>query len=162
MTARPTTVRNSPLSSGDLKSPHAERETPTKLSTLHRGLHPNAATAVTAWWARSAGRGRTGCRRKLLTEPPASVAELSAYAHRAGWTSSAEGTLRRLGVLWFLAVALPWTTGCRYVEWVAQRPGRALAALLVWQAVIRSTPGMWVAGHFIRPILAAAAWVFLP
>jgi hypothetical protein len=99
---------------------------------------------------------------KLLTEPPASVAELSAYAHRAGWTSSAEGTLRRLGVLWFLAVALPWTTGCRYVEWVAQRPGRALAALLVWQAVIRSTPGMWVAGHFIRPILAAAAWVFLP
>jgi hypothetical protein len=160
-----TTVRNSKVSSRDFAGGPdlaSGRESAAKVSSLHRGLYLRLLT-FRDWAAEGVGRSRAyWVPPKLMTEPPASVADLSAYARRAGWTSRGDGPVRALGIAWFVFVALPWTTACRYVEWFAQRPGRCLAAFLVWQTVIRSIPGLWAVDHVVRPILAAAAWVFLP
>lgn len=158
LNGRNVTVRNSPLSSGVSAHTPAERETAPEVSTVHSKLATLRDRAEGA-----VGRSRAyWVPPNLLTRPPASVAELAAYAHRAGWTRSTAGSLRALGVLWHRAVGLPVTVLCRYVEWFAQRPARALVAFGVWQMTSRSVPGSWIADHLIRPILAAAAWVFLP
>jgi hypothetical protein len=77
---------------------------------------------------------------KLWTQPAASLDDLSAYAHTGEWTSKT-GTLRSLGIVWWRAVGLPVTAVCRRIEWVAQRPGRFFAVLLLVELVIRSGPG---------------------
>jgi hypothetical protein len=97
----------------------------------------------------------------VLTEPPASVAELAAYVHWGTWTSSTGGPLRKLGIVWHRLISLPITVVCRYVEWIAQRPGRALPVYLLWKLLISTGPGPWVADHIIRPVLGALAWVLL-
>lgn len=161
MTTAPMTDRNSQLSSRDLQGAPAEREAAPEVSTLHQGLHWKLVTL------RDSLRGPVDRSRaywvppRLLTDPPPTMAALSAYAHRGGYTRQ-DGPARRLGVAWFACVALPTVLVCRYVAWFAERPGRWLAAALVWQALIRSTPGLWLVDHLIHPILAAAAWVFLP
>ncbi|WP_433732562.1 hypothetical protein ACQP2Y_46740 (plasmid) [Actinoplanes sp. CA-051413] len=97
----------------------------------------------------------------VLTQPPASVAELAAYAHWGAWTSRTDGPLRRLGIVWHRLVSLPVTVVCRYVEWIAQRPGRAIPVYLLFKLLISTGPGPWVADHLIRPVLGVIAWVLL-
>ncbi|MFG1847751.1 hypothetical protein [Micromonospora carbonacea] len=97
----------------------------------------------------------------LLTQPPASVAELAAYAHHAGWTGSVSGPIRNLGIVWHRAVSLPITVACRYVEWTWQRPMRALPIFGVWKLLILTGPGPQIADTVIRPALAAVAWALL-
>lgn len=97
---------------------------------------------------------------QVWAEPPASMAELAAYAHWGGWTTST-GTVRRLGIVWHRLVGLPVTTCCRYAEWIAQRPGRAIPVFVLWKLLISTGPGPGFADHVIRPALAAVAWVLL-
>jgi hypothetical protein len=162
MTPESVTDSNSPLSSGDLDDSSAERETDQKVSTLHRGLHWNLATFRD--WLEKAG---TRCRAywmppRFLTKPPSSIAEMSAYAQRAGWTSQTTGLARAFGVGWFYTVALPAAVVTRWFGWVAERPGRALLAIVLWQLFIRTGGGPWIADHLIEPALAALAWLLLP
>ena len=97
----------------------------------------------------------------VLTEAPASVAELAAYAHWGAWTSGTDGPLRKLGIVWHRLIGLPVTVVCRYVEWTAQRPGRAIPVYLLWKLLISTGPGPWAADHLIRPVLGVLAWVLL-
>lgn len=162
MTTEMTTPRNSPLSSGDPKNSPAERETARKVSTLHRGLHWNLVT-FRDWIEGALGRSRAyWIPPRFLTEPPTSIAEMTAYAQRAGWTSSTTGLARKLGVLWFYVVTLPVAVVTRYIGWIAERPGRGLLAFGIWQLLIRSVPGLWLTEHLVNPVLAALAWIFLP
>jgi hypothetical protein len=162
MTAEPTTHRNSPLSSGDLKSTPSEHGTARKVSTLHRGLQWELAT-FRNWLEGATSRSRAyWIPPRFLTKPPASIAEMTAYAHRAGWTSQTTGLARKLGVVWFYVVAIPAAVVTRYVGWMTERPGRSLLAFGLWQLLIRTGGGPWIAEHLIDPLLAAAAWIFLP
>jgi hypothetical protein len=97
---------------------------------------------------------------QVWAEPPASMAELAAYARWGGWTEST-GAVRRLGIVWHRLVGLPFTTCCRYVEWIAQRPGRAIPVYALWKLFISTGPGPGFADHVIRPALAFMAWVLL-
>jgi hypothetical protein len=97
----------------------------------------------------------------VLTERPASVAELTAYAKRAGWTSQSHGGIRAAGIAWYRVIGLPTTVVCRYVEWIAQRPGRAIPAFALWKLVISTGPGPWITDNVITPLGHAAAWVLL-
>lgn len=96
----------------------------------------------------------------VLVERPASVAELSAYAHWGTWTAEA-GVLRNLGIAWYRLAGLPVTVICRYVEWIVQRPGRSLVVFALVKLLLSTGPGPWVADHLIRPVLGAVAWVLL-
>lgn len=69
----------------------------------------------------------------VLTEKPASVKELAAYAKHGIWSRQEVGALRAAGIAWYRLVGLPVTVVCRYVEWIFQRPGRvtAVAGLII-------------------------------
>lgn len=156
------TVSNSALSSGDLQNSPAERDTAWKVSTLHRGLHWDLTT-VRDWIEKAGARSRAyWIPPRFLTQPPASIAQMTAYARRAGWTQRTTGLLRGLGVGWFYAVALPVVVSTRWFGWVCERPGRGLLALVVWQLLIRTGGGPWIAVHLIEPLLGALAWLLLP
>jgi hypothetical protein len=162
MTPESVTERNSTLSSGDLEDSSAERETDQKVSTLHRGLHWDLTT-LRDWIEKTGTRGRAyWMPPRFLTEPPASIAEMSAYAHRAGWTSQTTGLARAAGVGWYYAVTLPVAVVTRWVGWTFERPGRGLLAFALWQLFIRTGGGPWIADHVIEPVLAALAWLLLP
>lgn len=162
MSADSATRRNSPLSTLHPENTSAERGSAQKVSTLYRGLHSTAVTSRN-WAQGTFDRSRTyWTPPRFLTQPPSSIAEMTAYAQRAGWTRSTSGLFRKLGQLWFYAVALPTAVATRYVGWLAERPGRWLLAAGIYQLLIRSTPGVAVTEHVIRPLLTAAAAVFLP
>ena len=97
-----------------------------------------------------------------VRESPASLTELTAYARQGGWTRRLSGPIRRLGIWWLYAVAIPMTAKAYLRAHVVQRPGRFLAALLIWTVFIRSVPGVWIAEHVIRPYFHVLAWIFLP
>ncbi len=97
----------------------------------------------------------------VLTDSPASVAELAAYAKRADWTASQTGFLRGAGVAWFRLVGLPITVVCRYVEWIAQRPGRAIPVAVLVKVAALTTPGAWAVDNILTPVAHAAAWILL-
>lgn len=96
----------------------------------------------------------------IFTERPESMSALRRYARKAAWASKA-GVRRSLGIGYFRVIARPVTIVCRYVEWIAQRPGRALPAYGLWKLVISIGPGPWVAHHIIDPLASFAGWVFL-
>ncbi|MGC9670970.1 hypothetical protein ACNTMW_31035 [Planosporangium sp. 12N6] len=151
------TVGNSPASSGVSEGAPTERETAGEDSSLH----PDATTVR--------DRTRQALRAvrayltppSVLTDPPPSWAELAAYARYGAWTSRADGPLRRLGVAWYVAVGLSVTAACRYIEWIFQRPGRAIPVFVLWKLLISTGPGPWAADHLIRPVLGLLAWVLL-
>ncbi|MGW1059377.1 hypothetical protein [Micromonospora rubida] len=151
------TFRNSPPSSGESEGVPAERAMAREHSTLQsagitfRDRLVGWLGASRAYWVPP----------NLLTQPPASVAELAAYAHHAGWTKRTTGPVRGLGVAWHRAVSLPVTTVCRYVEWTAQRPLRAGAVFGVWKLFILTGPGPAISDNVIRPALGVLAWVLL-
>jgi hypothetical protein len=130
----------------------AEKSTPTLQSAI---------TDRDAWLRWIAAAREYFTPPSLLTEPPPSYTELRAYAHRAGWTSKDTGVVRTLGVWWHRFVGLPVTFVCRYAEWIAQRPGRAIPVFALWKLLILTTPGPWLADHIIRPVLGFVAWVLL-
>lgn len=106
-----------------------------------------------SWWAAFKGYW---VPPQLLSDPPPAVTDLVAYARRGAWTSR-DGLLRGLGITWLWLVALPFTVVCRYVEWVWQRPGRAIPIFVLWKLFVHSSGG-WFADNVIRPVLAVAAW----
>lgn len=95
----------------------------------------------------------------VLTDRPASVAELAAYARHAGWTAQGAGPVRAAGVAWWRLVGLPATVVCRYAEWIAQRPGRAIPVFVMWKAVITTGGGPWFVDNVLAPVGQAAAWI---
>jgi hypothetical protein len=147
-----TTLSNSEVGTSDLQDTPAERETLP-------GGPIGRKSAVT----------RSDVRAKLhtyftppsvLTARPSSVRELRVYAHGAGWTADV-GLLRSLGIGYFRLIGRPATVVCRYVEWIAQRPGRALPVFAAWKLFILVGPGPWVADYLIRPAGVLAGWIFL-
>ncbi len=146
-----------PVSSGEFGQVSAERETADEASSLQSG------PATAREWLRAGLAGVKGyvVPPAVVTDPPASLAELAGYAHWGAWTTRTYGPVRAFGVWWFRLVALPVTAVCRYAEWIAQRPGRALPVFVVWKLLISTGPGPWLAGHVIRPVLALAGWVLL-
>ncbi len=151
------TDRKAPVSTGGFEDAPAEREAADEASSLHsdpataRDWLRAALAAIRAYWVPPA----------LLTEPPASLAELAGYAKAGAWTKRRSGFIRGCGVWWYRLVALPVTAVCRYIEWICQRPGRALPVFLLWKLLITTGPGPWLAAHFIHPLLGLAAWVLL-
>lgn len=157
------TVGNSPVSSGESETaPTAvdAEENGVEVSSLQPSLHSKVDTL-----REQVRSGLVAVRAyvtppSVLVERPASVAELSAYAHWGTWTAEA-GVLRNLGIAWYRLAGLPVTVICRYVEWIVQRPGRALVVFALVKLLLSTGPGPWVADHLIRPVLGAVAWVLL-
>jgi hypothetical protein len=156
---------NSPqVSTGESEStfePTLVQENGEKVSSLQSSLHFDLDTLREQ--IRSGLGGIKGYLTppSVLTEAPASVAELAAYAHWGAWTKSTGGPLRKLGIVWHRMFSLPATVVCRYVEWLAQRPGRLIPVFALFKLLISTGPGPWVADHLIHPVLGALAWVLL-
>lgn len=96
----------------------------------------------------------------VLTDPAAAIPELRKYPRTGRWTSS-KGPLRTLAVGYWRAVGLPTTVVCRSVEWIAQRPGRAVLVYILWRLFTVAGPGAWLVKH-VGPIIGSIAkWIFL-
>lgn len=98
---------------------------------------------------------------RIMTARPADVPALLRYARVGSWTKSENGAIRKAGVAYWHLIGLPTTVVCRYVEWIAQRPGRALIVFLLWRLVISNRPGPWVVQNVFSPIGSIAKWLFL-
>lgn len=98
---------------------------------------------------------------KVTISRPASVPELTAYARTGTWTKSEGGAIRKAGVTYWYLIGLPTTVICRYIEWIAQRPGRALTVFALWRLVITTGPGPWFVQNVLSPIGSIAKWLFL-
>lgn len=97
----------------------------------------------------------------VLTARPESVTELRRYPREGDWLLARIGPLRTLAVAYWRTVGLPITVACRYVEWVAQRPGRALLAYGLWRLFTVAGPGRWIVEN-VGPVLGSIAkWLFL-
>lgn len=158
------TVSNSPISTGESESapePTLFQEEGGKVSSLQSSLHFDLDTLREQLRSGLGGMKDYLTPPSVLTESPASVAELAAYAHWGTWTTSADGPLRKLGIVWHRAFGLPATVVCRYVEWLWQRPGRAIPVFVLWKLLISTGPGPWAVEHLIHPILGVIAWVLL-
>ncbi len=155
---------NSPVSTGEFGSAPVRGSAQVgglEVSSLQSTLHPTAVTVRDRLWGWLRASRAYWTPPAVLTEPPASAAQLAAYAWRGGWTGGVDGPVRRLGVWWHRLVGLPVTVVCRYVEWVAQRPGRAVPVYVLWRLFVLTTAGQWAMEHLIRPVLGLAAWVLL-
>lgn len=98
---------------------------------------------------------------ELFTDRPASIPELAAYAHRGDWTRQQYGALRAAGIWWWRLVGYPKTVRHRFAEWLWQRPGRAVTAVLLVKLLSLTTPGAYVVDQLIEPVVHAAIWLFL-
>lgn len=153
----PVTEREIGDSSGEFEGVPSPRETGPEPSTLH----PETITHSDRMrrWLQAAKAYLTP--PSVLAEPPPSYTELVNYAHHGAWTRHTNGPVRAAGIWWHRLVSLPITGACRYLEWIAQRPGRAIAVAVVVKLAALTGPGGWTVEHLIRPTLAAAAWVLL-
>jgi len=154
----------SPVSTGESESasrPENAQENGPEVSTLQSGLHINLDTLREQIRSGTAGIKGYLTPPSVLTQAPASVAELAAYARWGAWTSRTDSPLRKLGIVWHRLFGLPVTVICRYVEWIWQRPGRAIPVYLLWKLLISTGPGPWAGDHLIRPVLGVLAWVLL-
>lgn len=96
----------------------------------------------------------------IVTARPDSVVELRRYPREGDWLLAKVGPLRTLAVAYWRTVGLPITVVCRYVEWIAQRPGRAVLAYLLWRLFTVAGPGRWIVGN-VGPILGSVfKWIF--
>lgn len=101
--------------------------------------------------------GRYWMPPALWREPAASLEDLSDYAHRGEWASR-QGLLRACGIAWWRLVGLPVTAFCRRLEWVAQRPGRFLTVLVLFELLARTSYGR-IALHWLALPLRGLAWL---
>ena len=156
---------NSPqVSTGESKGapePILVQEDGEKVSSLQSSLHFALDTVREQIRSGLGGIKDYLTPPSVLTDTPASVAELAAYAHWGAWTSSTDGPLRKLGIVWHRMFSLPATVICRYVEWIWQRPGRAIPVYLLFKLLISTGPGPWAVDHLIHPVLGVIAWVLL-
>lgn len=97
----------------------------------------------------------------LLTEQPASLAELADYARSAPWTAQRKGAVRKAGIVYGSGLALPYTAVSRYREWVVQRPLRLAAHIGGIKLLAQTTPGIWVVDHLVYPVVQFAGHLFL-
>jgi len=147
-----TTVSNSEVGSSDFVDAPTERE-----SAFEVPIGVKSEATLSDIWPRALAYFTPP---SIFTEQPASMADLRRYAHAAAWTSKA-GARRALGIGYFRLIARPTTIACRYVEWIGQRPGRAIPVYALWKLVIETPPGPWIAQHFIMPLASFAGWLFL-
>lgn len=98
---------------------------------------------------------------QVFTDRPASLAELAEYARYAQWTTQDAGLVRACGIWWYRLVGYPKTVTGRYAEWIWQRPGRAIPALLTVKLIAHTTPGAWVVDHVVYPAAQLAGHIFL-
>ncbi len=167
-TPNPITAGNSPVSTGvSGNTPPAQNAaaqkaaTPAEVSSLQSTLQSDEVTfrdRLIGWRAAFRGYWTTP---SVLSEPAPAVTELAAYARHGAWTPGRFGFVRGCGIAWYRLVGLPVTVVCRYVEWIAQRPGRAIPVFAVWKLLISTGAGPWIAEHIIRPVLAVLAWAWL-
>lgn len=97
----------------------------------------------------------------ILTDAPASIPAKRRYARSGTWTASVDGPVRKAGVGYWRLVALPTSVVTGYVQWIADRPGRALLVYVLWRMFISNPPGPWIVEHIFTPIGHALAWLFL-
>lgn len=97
----------------------------------------------------------------VITARPDSVVELRRYPREGDWLLDRVNPLRGLAVTYWRVIGLPVTVACRYAEWVAQRPGRAVLAYLLWRLLTVAGPGRWIVEN-VGPVLGSIAeWLFL-
>lgn len=157
MTTTPVTDRNSEVGTSDLRGSFSERET-----TPDGPQTRKSALTDRDFWLNLVDRVRAYLTPpSLLTERPDSVAQLAAYAKTGAWTKRRTGAIRSAGIWWYRLVGLPYTTICRYAEWIAQRPGRAIPVLLLVKLLASTTPGSWFVEHVIVPVGHTVVWLFL-
>lgn len=154
-----TTHRNpSAFSEGFNKAP-AERETGAEAF----GLRSNTETLRNRLSAAGQLFRAWIVPPSLLTEPMASMAELTAYAYRGRWTADRTGFIRGIGKLWFTVIVLPVAYLLRLAEWLIQRPSRAIVATGIWLLIAHSDgPGPWLIDNVFRPFWSCLGWIFLP
>lgn len=157
MTATTATHRNSAPCTADPTDAPAERETAAHgPETLH-----SAVTNSDKWGRLLDQTLAYFTPPAILTDQPATIPDLSRYAHRGAWTARTDGPIRAAGIWWWRLAALPTTIACRTWEWIAQRPGRAIPIAVITKLLASTTPGNWVVHHLIAPLTRAAIWLFL-
>ena len=160
-TSSETTERDTASCNAGSEDGPAERETPVQgVSKLQSAPQP-AITNGDVWRGRLEVALRYLTPPSIITDRPASLVELSRYAHRAGWTSRRTGAIRTAGIWWYRLIGLPVTAICRYAEWIWQRPGRTIPVALLIKLLALTTPGVWAVEHLIRPAAHLALWLFL-
>lgn len=148
-----TTQSNSELGTSDLQVDPAEREMtpespePRKSALTLSDIGPRVRTYFTP--------------PSILTDVPESIPAKRRYARAGDWTTSVNGPVRKAGVGYWRLVALPMSAVTGYVQWIADRPGRALIIYVIWRMVISNPPGPWIVQHIFTPIGHALAWLFL-
>lgn len=151
------TQRETPASNHDPGSGPGGAKTGLEDSTLHRDSTTDgdrlrhALTAARRYWIPP----------NLLVNPPPTYAQLVNYAYRGAWAAKPAGPIREAGIFWHRTVSLPVTAVCRYIEWVAQRPGRALPIYGLWRLLLATDAGHWLAANLVHPALAAIGWALL-
>jgi hypothetical protein len=154
---QPVTEGNSEVGSSEFADAPTERQDGQEAAETRK-----SALTVRRRWGKRLDRVQAYLvPPKVLTEPPPAVAELAAYARAGAWTRQRYGLVRGFGVWWFRLVGLPYTTVCRYGEWVAQRPGRALVVLAFVKVMASTGWGSWAVTYLITPAGRAAVWLFL-
>lgn len=153
--------------------PHSNSEVPTSAPTVGAGVDPITAGQSGSRRERSERWFRTWASRTyaasrdywtppaLFTDPPASLADLAAYARTAPWTHQNTGVIRGAGVGYYRFVAYPKTVLSRYSEWVWQRPLRLAMHLAGIKLFAHTPPGMWLVDHLIYPGAHLAGHIFL-
>ncbi|KWX04622.1 hypothetical protein TH66_00235 [Carbonactinospora thermoautotrophica] len=86
----------------------------------------------------------------VWADPPASLREISRYAHHGAWTTET-GAWRTAGVWWCRLVAIPVSTLAYYTAWIAQRPSRTVVVTVLYVVAAHTTPG--------RVLLPWPAWL---
>jgi hypothetical protein len=95
-------------------------------------------------------------------DPPASLSELSSYAHVGAWAPR-DGFRRRLGIAYWYCLGLPATVTLRYGEWVMQRPGRLVTVLGLCALLWRTSYGRSAAhavGWLLHIVFYPLTWLF--
>jgi hypothetical protein len=150
------TDSNSELRTSEFANPSPERETGPQASEspkseVTRGDIARRVITSTATYFTPPS---------ILTARPESVVELRRYPREGDWLLAKASPLRTLAVNYWRAIGLPVTVICRYVEWVAQRPGRALLAYVLWRLFTVAGPGRWLVEN-MGPILGSILkWIF--
>jgi len=97
-----------------------------------------------ATWAPVAAWLRANLRPPLVwTEPPASLADLSHYAHEQPYAAK-YGIARLAGVWWNRVVAMPLSAVAYYGAWIVQRPSRVAALAVLYTVLAHTTVGLWL------------------
>jgi hypothetical protein len=151
------TDRNSELRTSEFADPSPERETAPQASESPKsevtyGDIARRAVASTATYFTPPS---------ILTARPESVVELRRYPREGDWLLAKVSPLRTLAVTYWRAIGLPVTVICRYVEWIAQRPGRALLAYVLWRLFTVAGPGRWLVENVGPALGSIGKWLFL-